>query len=138
MKTKALILFCLIAISAVFAVNVQAQAIKGEYQWIVGVDEPPLYLPCTGDNLTGTITVEYTFMQNNMLFKVKKGTLTGSPSGKVYTAWSISPGMNNFVAMYSWKCEGKLVATDQIHYHQTINANGEVTVMFFRENLTCH
>ena len=96
MKTKALILFCLIAVSAAFAVNAQSQAIKGEYQWIVGVDERPLYLSCTGDYLTGTITVEYIFAQNNMLYKVKKGTLTGTPSGKVYTAWSVSPGIEQF------------------------------------------
>jgi hypothetical protein len=133
MKTlKIFIVLCFIAAFAANNVKAQNGVIKGEDE-----GNADLYIECTGDQLDGPIVVEYMIMRHNLVFRVRKTNMIGLPSGKEYVIMQVSPGYSNFVNHLQIWCEGKLVAVIQVNFHITVNANDEVTVEFFREDINC-
>jgi hypothetical protein len=98
---------------------------------------------CMGQTLTGTLTVERTFMNNHRQVKIY-GTLTGTSDGLEYYAEIIAgqtPDENNvrwdewgqkaitltWPGIYHISRDGKLIAIIHFAFHYTVNANGEWT-----------
>jgi hypothetical protein len=141
MKTKTFLFLCMFAVLNISTAMAQNKVSKFERVLTLNGS----YLECTGDYLFGSYVVENWISSNNWVAKVRDAVLTGYkdpegtiPSGNVYELELTSPGWNNFVETGHFRVNGKLIVQYQVHYHQTINANGETTVEFFNIEFNCH
>jgi hypothetical protein len=95
---------------------------------------------CMNQNLTGTLTVEKTYINNHLQIR-HSGTLTGESDGLKYYAdmmtniedkanweeWGQQAITQTWPANYHISRDGKLIAIIHFSYHYTVNANGELT-----------
>jgi hypothetical protein len=93
---------------------------------------------CMNQNLTGTLTVEKTYINNHLQIR-HSGTLTGESDGLKYYAdmmtniedkanwdeWGQQAITQTWPANYHISRDGKLIAIIHFSYHYTVNANGE-------------
>jgi hypothetical protein len=134
MKTfKFFIVMCFITVFTLNSVRAQNGVVKDEFT--ANIED--LYLPCTGDYLSGTILVPYKLMPNLFLQQPKEGFLIGRPSGKIYEIKQIvinsTSKSDNWVSTGILRVDGKMVARFKWQYHTTINANGDVTAEIARD-----
>jgi hypothetical protein len=141
MKTKTFLFLFMLAVLSISTAAAQNKVSK--YERVITLNGS--YFECTGDYLYGSYVVENWLSANNWLIKIRDAVLTGYkdpegtiPSGNVYELEGTSPGLNNYVETGHFKVNGEPVAQYQVHFHQTINANGETTVEFFNITFNCH
>ncbi|HYQ56139.1 MAG TPA: hypothetical protein VEP89_02250 [Draconibacterium sp.] len=135
-----------IVVMAFFAFNSYSQkpidrSDKTVDSWEECVEGYPF--PCLGENITGCEVYTFKFWPNQAQLKVK-GTFTGDDTGTVYYfSWVF-----NFKGVL-WIPGGILMGTEtkcledeygNVYYtyhhndHQTLNANGEIPVEFWKEH----
>jgi hypothetical protein len=141
MKTKTFLFLCMLAVLSISTARAQNRVTK--YERVLTLNGS--YLECTGDYLFGSYVVENWLSSNNWVVKIRDASLTGYkdpegtiPSGNVYELEGTSPGLFNYVETDHFRVNGKLVVVVQVHFHQTINANGETTAEFFNIEFNCH
>jgi hypothetical protein len=147
MKTiKMLILLCFIASFAVNNVNAQNGVFKTEETYsICNPLNPPLC--STGDYLCGNVTYEEFYTKQGWVEKVRDGILKGYTdatfstwTGRDYVLSQVDAGQNNRLQgelTATVRFEGKVVAIQHLSFHRTINANGTITVDFFKFWFDC-
>ena len=147
MKTlKILIVLCFIAAFAVNNVNAQNGVVKTEETYsLCNPLNPPLC--STGDYLCGDVTYEEFYTKQGWVEKVRNGILKGytdatftTLTGREYELSQVDAGQNNRLQgelTLSIRFEGKVVGLQHLSFHRTTNANGTVTVDFFKFWMEC-
>ena len=138
MKTKTLIMVCLLLGIGLTQLSAQKGAIKGEFtQTFDGY-----YLECTGDYLYGDLFCTSILSTNTFIVKIRDCEIIGQPSGKHYVVTVTNTNREDWInpnweQSMQWWCEGKLVATAKMLSRLKTNANGDVTVDFFHYSFEC-
>lgn len=144
MKTlKFIIGLCFIAAFSAYTVNAQNGVSKQE----VIVDLTGGFIPCTGDLMSGTMTIEIMNMAHFWRFNVVRSSVIGvdtfgEPTGNVYeiTQHYSEQGTdgNNWKNHGTVNLNGKVFAVWTFAFHATINKDGEITVQVERIDIDCH
>ena len=121
MKTLKIFLLCFIAVFTLNTVNAQNRVVKAPDPFLV--QGPDQFVPCTGDYLYGLLTFEAMYMKNNIIYKLKNGSIQGYKEpdgngalGNLYEVSEINPGFEFHMAnRLLFRLNGKLIAVFHIH-----------------------
>lgn len=139
---RTLKIFAILCIIAGFTSNnVNGQPVRREYSVRMGV-----FIPCLNESLSGVVVTQQTVWDNKVQLKLDDGILIGTISRLEYSVtqlinhemWYDQSAVNDtFTRTLMVRLDGKLVAKIHMTMHYTINANGEETVDFLKNDVDC-
>jgi hypothetical protein len=144
-KTLKIFLLCFIAFLATNTVNAQNSVFKqDETETICGPDQ---YVPCTNDYVCGELTWQAMYTNHGIIYKLKNGSIRGyaNPDGTVFSGnvyevtekWCGDYIGTSVTHLLLFRLNGKLIAEVHVSWHQNIDKDGNIKLLFEWSKINC-